>query len=130
MTDINVSKRIVIVEDDVSIQLMYKFRFEAANYQVRTASDGKEGLIVIEAFTPDIILVDLRMPKMDGSEMLQQLRATAWGADIRAIVLTNLSKSEAPQSLRFMNIDRYIIKAHHTPKQVTEIVNEVLALND
>ncbi len=58
--------------------------------------------------------------------MLARLRAQAWGADIRVIILTNLSKDEAPQVLRFLHVDRYIVKAHHTPKQLVDIVHEVL----
>jgi hypothetical protein len=63
---------------------------------------------------------------MAGDEMLEKLRQTDWGASIRVIVLTNISRDEAPRSLGLLNVDRYIVKAHHTPQQVLEIVNEVL----
>jgi DNA-binding NarL/FixJ family response regulator len=65
---------------------------------------------------------------MSGDLMLEKLRATDWGSSIRVIILTNLTKDEAPQKLRFLNIDRYVIKAHYSPEQVLDIVNEVLGI--
>jgi DNA-binding response OmpR family regulator len=117
---------IVVVEDDKDIQHLYAYKLGLVGFDVQTASNGKEGLNVIEEFKPDLILLDLMMPEMDGTEMLKKLRETDWGAKIRVIILTNLSKDEAPMELRFLNVDRYIVKAHHTPAQVVDIVNEVL----
>jgi hypothetical protein len=54
------------------------------------------------------------------------MRGEDWGSSIRVVILTNLSKDEAPQSLRFLHVDRYVVKAHHTPKQIIDIVNEIL----
>lgn len=116
----------LIVEDDSALQYMYKVKLEAAGYSVQTAADGKAGLAVAESFRPDIILLDLRMPVMSGDEMLQALRATEWGADMRVIILTNISKDEAPHVLRFLSVDRYIVKAHTTPSQVMETVRELV----
>lgn len=119
--------KICIVEDDKTIAAMYQFKLEHTGYDVRVAYDGREGLTLIKDFAPKIVLLDLRMPVMNGDEMLEKLRATAWGGDVRVIILTNISKAEAPPKLRFLNVDRYIIKAHYTPAQVVHIVDEVLA---
>jgi DNA-binding NarL/FixJ family response regulator len=67
------------------------------------------------------------MPEMSGDEMLEKIRATDWGSKPRVIILTNISRDEAPHNLRFLNVDRYIVKAHHTPSQVIDIVNEVIS---
>ena len=64
---------------------------------------------------------------MNGDEMLKKLRETAWGALARVIILTNLSKDEAPAVLKLLNIERYIVKAHFTPSQVLNIIDEVVA---
>lgn len=106
---------------------MYQFKLERRDYEVRVAYDGHAGLALIKDFAPAIVLLDLRMPVMNGDDMLERLRATTWGGDIRIIILTNISKAEAPPKLRFLNVDRYVVKAHHTPTQVVDIVDEVLA---
>lgn len=118
--------KITIVEDDHAIQQMYKIKLEFEGYKVSTADNGKEGLDVIERNLPDLILLDLRMPVMGGEEMLQNLRKQDWAANIRVVILTNISKDEAPAGLRFLGVDRYIVKAHHTPKQVVNIIEELL----
>ena len=116
----------VVVEDNHDVQFQYRFKLEQAGFEVKIASDGQEGLDVIREFEPDVVLLDLMMPVMDGAEMLTQMRAQDWGSKARVVILTNLSRDEAPQTLRFLNVDRYVVKAHHTPAQVTKIVHEVL----
>jgi DNA-binding response OmpR family regulator len=119
---------IAVVEDDHPIAQMYQFKLESAGFKTAVAHDGEQGLKVIEEVRPDLILLDLRMPVMTGDEMLEKLRQTEWGSSIRVIILTNISKNEAPHGLRFLNVDRYVVKAHHTPQQVVDIIKEVLRL--
>jgi two-component system, response regulator len=123
------TKTAVVVEDDNDLLFLYKHKLELAGFKVITAINGQEGLEVIQKYRPDIVLLDLLMPIMGGSEMLAHLRSERWGSDIRVIVLTNISKDEAPPALRFLHVDRYIVKAHHTPAQVVGIVHEVLGNN-
>jgi two-component system, OmpR family, response regulator len=119
-------KKIAVIEDELSIALMYQFKLENNGYKVRVAHSGQQGYDLLEKFEPDLILLDLRMPGMSGDEMLEKVRAQNWGSNIRVIVLTNISKDEAPASLRLLDVDRYIVKAHHTPSQVLAVVNELL----
>jgi two-component system alkaline phosphatase synthesis response regulator PhoP len=118
--------RAAIIEDDQDLQYLYKMKLEREGFEVATASDGEQGLEVTKKFRPHIILLDLMMPRMGGGEMLARLRAQDWGSDVRVIILTNISKDEAPQALRFLHVDRYIVKAHHTPAQVVDIVRQTL----
>ena len=120
------SQKIAVIEDDLPIADMYKFKLGTCGYDTAVAHDGVEGLALCETFQPDLILLDLRMPVMTGDEMLEKLRQTDWGSSIRVIILTNISKDEAPSRLRMLSVDRYIVKAHHTPAQVVEIVREIL----
>lgn len=122
--------KILIIEDDTAICNMYQFKLEHQGFKVECAENGVIGLEKSKELKPDLILLDLMMPEMSGDEMLEKLRQTDWGARIRVVILTNLSKSEAPSSLRFLNVDRYIVKAHQTPSQVVEIVEEVLSRNN
>ncbi len=118
--------KILIVEDDEAIRNLYHMKLQREGFTTDVAEDGLAGLHKAKELKPDLILLDLMMPIMTGEEMLLRLRESAWGSDIRVIVLTNISKSEAPQSLRFLHVDRYIVKVHHTPAQVVETVKEVL----
>lgn len=118
--------KVAIIEDDRPIAEMYSIKLKANNYDVFVAYDGKEGLELCQQIKPDLILLDIKMPQMTGDELLQKIRTNEWGANIRVIVLTNVSKDEAPNSLKLLNVDRYVVKAHYTPQQVLEIVNEVI----
>jgi DNA-binding response OmpR family regulator len=118
--------KIAIIEDDAAISQMYRIKFEAEGYEVETAENGKLGLELIEHMKPDIVLLDLMMPEMDGEEMLTKLRATSWGKNIKVIILTNMGESEAPASIKDMNVEVFILKANMTPRQVAELVREHL----
>jgi DNA-binding response OmpR family regulator len=118
--------KILVVEDDTAIRDLYAMKLTREGFEAFTAVDGQDGLQKAKEIKPDLILLDLRMPVMSGDEMLLKLRETEWGSEIRVIILTNISKTEAPLSLRFLHVDRYIVKVHHTPAQVVEMVKEVL----
>ena len=119
-------QKILIVEDEQVIAQMYLFKLESEGYVVKVAANGEEGLAAVSEFAPDLILLDLRMPVMSGDEMLERLRTSKMGSEIKVIILTNISKDEAPTRLRFLDVDRYVVKAHHTPKQIVDIIREVL----
>jgi DNA-binding response OmpR family regulator len=119
--------KIAIVEDDQAISQMYRFKFEAENYQVDTAENGVLGLQLAESMKPDIILLDLMMPQMTGDEMLEKLRATDWGKNIKVIILTNMGEQEIPARVKELGVSGVILKADMTPRQVAEIVKKQLA---
>jgi DNA-binding response OmpR family regulator len=119
--------KIAIIEDDQAISQMYRIKFETEGYDVETASNGKLGLELAEKMRPDIILLDLMMPEMNGDEMLTKLRATDWGKNTKVIILTNVGEQEAPETLKEHGIRRFIVKAEMTPRQVAEMVKAELA---
>jgi DNA-binding response OmpR family regulator len=123
-----VMTKIAIIEDDPVISQMYRMKFEADGFEVQLADNGGRGVALVEAFKPDLILLDLKMPHMDGAEALSQIRAHDWGKNIPVIVLTNLGEEEAPKSLRALGIHSYIVKADLTPRQVVGRVKEALGL--
>ena len=118
--------KIAIIEDDLAISQMYRVKFEGEGYSVDTAENGILGLKLIQDMKPDIVLLDLMMPEMNGEEMLQKLRTSDWGKDIKVIILTNMGESEAPASIKEMQVEAFILKANMTPRQVAEIVKEHL----
>lgn len=117
---------ILIVEDDEPIRTLYETKFAQQGYRVISGVNGVEGFEKARKHNPDLILLDLRMPVMSGDEMLAKLRATDWGSSMRVVILTNISKAEAPMSLRYLHVDRYVTKVHHTPAQIVDIVREIL----
>lgn len=119
--------KIAIIEDDAAISQMYRIKFEAEGFTVETAGNGKLGLELLEKFRPDIVLLDLMMPEMNGDELLVALRQTDWGKDLKVIVLTNMGEQEAPDRLRALDVSAFIVKADMTPRQVAELVKKQLA---
>jgi two-component system OmpR family response regulator len=119
--------KIAIIEDDQAISQMYRIKFEAEGFDVETASNGKLGLKLAEDMRPDIILLDLMMPEMNGDEMLTKLREKSWGKDIKVIILTNIGEQEAPDILKTLGARKFIVKAEMTPRQVAEMVKSELA---
>ena len=119
--------KIAIIEDDVAIAQMYRMKFEAEGYEVETAENGKLGLGLAEAMKPDMILLDVMMPEMNGDEMLALMRETPWGKDIKVIILTNMGEQELPERLKHLGVISVIAKADMTPRQVAEVVKTQLA---
>lgn len=120
--------KIAIIEDDTVINQMYRMKFEADGFEVQLADNGRRGIALVESFQPDLILLDLSMPQMNGAEALEEIREHTWGKDIPVIILTNLGEEEAPKNLRSLNIHSYIVKADLTPSQVVARAKEALGL--
>jgi DNA-binding response OmpR family regulator len=118
---------IAIIEDDQAISQMYRFKFEAEGYNVETAENGLLGLELTEKLKPDIILLDLMMPEMTGDQMLEKLRATTWGKNMKVIILTNMGEQEIPQKVKDLGVSAVILKADMTPRQVADLVKKQLA---
>jgi DNA-binding response OmpR family regulator len=90
--------KIAIIEDDRAISQMYRIKFEAEDYEVETAENGVIGLELIKTMKPDIVLLDLMMPEMNGDEMLRKLRESDWGKKVKVIILTNIGERLYRQS--------------------------------
>jgi len=120
--------KIAIVEDDQAISQMYRIKFEAEGYAVETAENGKLGLEMVEKIKPDIVLLDLMMPEMNGDEMLARLRETDWGKDMKVVILTNVGEQEIPEEVKSLGVQAVILKADMTPRQVAELVKKQLGL--
>jgi len=120
--------KIAIIEDDPVISQMYRMKFEADGFDVQLANNGKNGVALVESYSPDLILLDLQMPEMDGTEALTIIRKNDWGKNIPVIILTNLGEEESPKAIRSLGIHSYIVKANLTPRQVVQRVKEALNL--
>lgn len=118
--------KIAIIEDDAAIHQMYRMKFETEGFDVQLAGDGRSGVDLIKKFRPDIVLLDLQMPEVDGVEALREIRKNDWGKNLPIIILTNLGEEESPPEIKELGVSGYIVKADLTPRQVVARVKEVL----
>ena len=119
-------QKVAIIEDDLAIAQMYRIKFEAEGFEVEVAENGKLGLELCEVMKPDIVLLDLMMPEMNGDEMLAKMRASTWGANTPVVILTNMGEQEIPEDVKKHGVAAVILKADMTPKQVAEVVKTQL----
>ncbi len=122
-----VPKKILIIDDDPFIADMYVLKFKAEGFEVEAANDGKVGMKLAANMRPDIILLDLVMPVMDGCELLQKLRSDESLGRPKILFLTNFGQREDIKRGMQLGADGYIIKAHFTPSEVSAKVKEMLA---
>jgi CheY-like chemotaxis protein len=119
--------KILIVEDDEILIKMYQKKLANKAYDVVLAKDGSEGLKTALSEKPDLILLDIKMPNMDGLQMLKLLRKNEWGKEVPVIILTNL---EADEKITWDVSETmpayYLLKASNRPEMVVEKVKEVL----
>jgi DNA-binding response OmpR family regulator len=120
-------ERILIVEDDSAISSLYKELFEKEGYDVSVATDGEQGVKVALNILPDVILLDILLPKANGMTVMNQIRATDWGKKEPIIILTNVDPDDALlQNVVHQQPTYYLLKANTTPGEVLEKVKQVL----
>jgi len=117
--------KLLIVDDDVFLLDMYSVKFKEAGFQVEVAENGETAIKKLKEISPNVILLDVVMPKMDGLETLRQIKKDKLAEGAKIIVLTNLGQKEDVERGLKLGADDYIIKAHFTP---TEVLNKVKTL--
>ena len=119
-------KKIMIIEDDQDLREIYKINFESAGYQVLEEKDGLEGISSVVEQKPDVILLDIEMPNMDGFAFLDALNENTDIDDIPVIVCSNLSDQESYKRAMTSGADAVLLKIDYSPKQIVEKVGHVL----
>ena len=119
------TKKVLIVEDDTLISSMYKIKLEQDGYAVVVANNGSEGLVKVKAEKPDIILLDIIMPQLDGFTVLEGMRGKL-GIKAPIIMLTNLGTEEDRAKGEKLGATDYLVKSSVTPAQVSENVTKNL----
>lgn len=117
-------KKILIVEDEVLLLKALSALFEGDKYEILLAHDGKEGLDMALNRHPDIILLDLIMPVMDGMTMLNKLREDQWGRDAKVIILTNLGDNEKLAEAMKNGTYDYLVKTDWNIEDVSKLVKQ------
>src|SRR3989338_173718 len=120
-------RKILIVEDDAFLAGIYANKFEREGFQVFLGTDGEMGLKSAKKEIPDIVLLDILLPRLDGFEVLEKLKADEATKKIPVIMLTNLGQKEDIDKGLKMGAADYLIKAHFMPAETVEKVKKVLA---
>ncbi|MFA6391834.1 MAG: response regulator [Patescibacteria group bacterium] len=119
-------KKIVLVEDDSFLAGMYVSKLNLENFEVKLAENGEDGLKTATDEMPDLILLDILLPRMDGFEVLKKLKKNPATADIPVILLTNLGqKKDVDRGMALGAVD-YLIKAHFMPNEVIAKIKKIL----
>lgn len=118
--------KILLVEDDSFLLGMYASKFEMEDFSVIIAEDGDKAIRLALKESPDIILLDILLPKTDGFEVLRQLKANSATAAIPVILLTNLSQKDKIEQGLKMGAKDYLIKAHFMPSEVVDKIKKIL----
>lgn len=118
--------KVLVVEDETILSDAYEAILESKGYKVKIAEDGDVGLEEVDKFKPDLILLDLRMPKVSGLEFLEEFYKDETKPKAKVIVFSNLdSQSEIDQAYQ-LGADRYMLKAWASPKELIQIVEDTL----
>lgn len=122
-------KKILIVEDDQFLLEMYSAKLKGSGFLVEIAQNGEQALSHIKEFNPDLILLDIVIPKMDGFEVLRQIRENPANKGIKVIVLSNLGQQSEVERGMSLGADDYFIKAHFTPSEIVHRINKFFEKN-
>lgn len=118
--------KVLLIEDDQFLAKMYTTKLNMEDIAVHLAPDGQEGINLAKAEKPDIILLDIILPKMDGWQVLEALKADAKTKSIPVLLLTNLGQQEDIEKGLKLGATDYLIKAHFTPSEVLDKIKSIL----
>lgn len=118
--------KILLVEDDTFLSELYVTKFAEVGYEITVAEDGLEGLSLAEKLKPDLVLLDIVLPRLDGLTVLRSMKEREGTKDIPVVLLTNLGQKEDVDRAIALGAADYVIKAHFTPTEVVAKVDEML----
>src|SRR3990167_8935003 len=119
--------KILVVEDEEILLTALREELENGGYEVGGAVDGQEGLEKVKSFKPDLVLLDLVMPRMDGMEMLRKLKEASDTRDVPVVILTNLSDYERISEALSLGAMDYLVKANYKLEDLLDKVKTVIA---
>ena len=129
MESTSTKKKILYIEDEPFFASTMSKQLAEAGYDVETAVDGESGLELAKKIIPDIVLLDITLPKMDGKEVLRQLRADDTTKNIPVIILSNLSALEDEREASALGAQAFFVKALSLPSEIVDVVRVQLSKN-
>lgn len=122
----NSKKTILVIEDEKILNDVLSDKFNDSGFHVMSALDAETGLVMALKNRPDLILLDIILPRMDGLSMLRKLRQNSWGKDIPVIILSNLSDQKRVSEAMEIGVYDFLIKSNVKLSDVVEQAREVL----
>jgi two-component system, OmpR family, response regulator VicR len=119
-------KKMLIIEDDQLVGNIYRHKFQVEGFEVEVAGDGEAGIKAVSSFQPDVVILDLMLPKLNGVEVLRKIRSNAQSQSLPVVVLSNAYLSNLVQEAWKAGANNCLIKASCTPKQLIEVVHKTL----
>jgi len=119
--------KLLLVEDDALLIRLYQKKFTKDGHTVVTARDGEEGMRLAKKENPDLILLDVMMPKVSGLQMLEQIKSDEKTRAVPVIILSNVSSEEQQEKAVELGAVAYIVKSNNDPIAVAAKINEILA---
>lgn len=120
---------ILVIEDEIFLSNIMRVRLEDEGYRVKLAHDGKEALQMLEESIPDLMLLDLIMPNMDGFDFLKAVKANDKFKNIPVIVTTNLNQAEDMAKVNAMGVTEYVVKSDVTMDELEDKVTKIVKKN-
>jgi two-component system response regulator/two-component system chemotaxis response regulator CheY len=118
--------KILLIDDDPVLLKLYSTRLMADKHEVKTASNGESALELLSDFTPELIVADLLMPKLNGFSFLEQLNQQPKFAKTIRIVFSSVVNEEQIGRLEALKVSKYLNKTDTTPTQLVETINQLL----
>lgn len=118
--------KILFIEDEISLQTTLGGALKEAGFEIENAYDGETGLKIAQTSKPDLILLDLILPKMDGFQVLRDLKSGAGTKDIPVIVLTNLESADDVGKVIALGATTYLVKSNYELVDIVTKIKEVL----
>jgi DNA-binding response OmpR family regulator len=119
-------KSILLIEDDPFVVDIYTKKLAEAGFSVEVAQDKEETLKKISERKPDLLLLDIVLPNIEGWDLLKEIKEDLSLRDIKVAILSNLGQKDDVERGLKLGAERYFIKAHYTPTQVVEEIKKIL----
>ncbi len=121
------TKSILLVEDDPFLIDIYRQKFEKSGFDIRVAENASKVFQLLEEKIPEVILLDIVLPQMDGWSVLKKIRANKDWDSCQVIIFSNLGQKEEVEKGLALGANKYLIKSQHTPLEVVQEVSKMLA---
>lgn len=118
--------KILLAEDDLQLIDMYRRKFEMEGFEVQFAEDGQQAIDILGNWKPDVALLDIMMPKVNGLDVLKFIKTKEGYEDVITVMLTNLGNESTAEEIYKLGATEYIVKADMTPLEVSDKVKSLI----